>query len=158
MTGLMTRRNLIMSMGGCTICAGMPSPAVSNRSVPQPPEPIVQPVSGTDIALIERAFKMRQRAIENGDQAYGAVVARDGIIIGQSWSRVIVDQDPTAHAEMSALRDASRRIGNRHLNGSVLYSSSKACPMCEAAAYWAGIERMVFGRNADDSGAPRLCG
>ena len=118
---------------------------------------IVQPAMPDTTAFIERAFEMRRLAVENGDQAYGAVIVRDNVIVGQSWSRVVLDQDPTGHAEISAIRDAARRLKSRSLKGAILYSSSRACPMCEAAAYWADIDGMVYGRNADDAGAPRLC-
>ena len=121
-------------------------------------EPIEQPQRSDDVTYIARAFDMQRQAIESGDQAYGAVVVRDGRIVGQSPSRVVIDRDPTAHAEMEAIRDAARRLGSRDLSRCTLYSSSPACPMCEAAAYWAGIERMVYGKNASEGGSPRLCG
>ncbi|MGI9356370.1 MAG: nucleoside deaminase [Rhizobiaceae bacterium] len=120
-------------------------------------EPIPQLKTVSVSAFIDRALEMRQTAIELGDQAYGAVVVRDGKIIGQSWSRVVIDEDPTGHAEMAAIKDAAQRLGSRELEGATMYSSSRPCPMCEAAAYWAGIGRMVYGRNADDAGAPKLC-
>ena len=110
-----------------------------------------------DAAFIERAFAMRQLALEEGDQGYGAIVVRDGVIVGQSQSRVITRGDPTAHAEMEAIRDAAKRLGSRNLTGCTLYSSSHPCPMCEAAAYWANVERMIWGRDARDAGAPGLC-
>ncbi len=119
---------------------------------------IQQPEGDDDASFIVRAFSMQQRAIESGDQGYGAVVVRDGKIVGQSPSHVINNRDPTAHAEMEAIRDASRRLNSRDLSGCTLYSSSPACPMCEAAAYWAGIERMVYGRDARAGGSPQLCG
>ena len=119
---------------------------------------VEQPDNPGDDAFIGRAFEMRRRAIEIGDQAYGAVVVRDGIIVGQSPSHVVVNRDPTAHAEIEAIRDAARRLGSRDLSDCILYSSSPACPMCEAAAYWADIERLVYGENARDGGSPRLCG
>ena len=100
---------------------------------------------------------MRRLAIEYGDQAFGAVVVRRGRIIGQSWSRVILDQDPTGHAEMSAIRDAAARLNNGNLSGATLYSSSRPCPMCEAAAYWSGIDKMIHGEDAINAGRPRLC-
>lgn len=118
---------------------------------------IEQPERSDDVAFIARAFDMQRQALESGDQAYGAVVVRNGRIVGQSQSRVVIDRDPTAHAEMEAIRDAARRLGSRNLSRCTLYSSSPACPMCEAAAYWAGIERMVYGRNASEGGSPRLC-
>ncbi len=119
---------------------------------------IDQPEVNTDRSFIDRAFEMRARAIKIGDQAYGAIVVRDGIIVGQSASQVVVNQDPTAHAEMEAIRDAAIRLGSRDLNGCTLYSSSPACPMCEAAAYWADIDRMVHGKSVYDAGRPALCG
>ncbi|NNE79546.1 MAG: nucleoside deaminase, partial [Silicimonas sp.] len=80
---------------------------------------------------------MRQTAVERGDQAYSAVIVQNNQIVGQSWSRVVIDQDPTGHAEMSAIRDAARRLDSRNLTGATMYSSSRPCSMCEAAAYWA---------------------
>ena len=118
---------------------------------------IYQPDEPGDKAFIERAFKMRQQAIDSGDQAYGAIVVLDGVIVGQAASHVLVRNDPTAHAEMEAIRDAARRLKRRDLSSCKLYSSSAACPMCEAAAYWAGIERMVYGETIRDGGRPGLC-
>ncbi len=119
---------------------------------------IIQPETTDAAAFIERAFEMRRLSVENGDQAYGAVIVRDNVIVGQSWSRVVLDQDPTGHAEISAIRDAARRLNSRSLKGAIMYSSSRPCPMCEAAAYWADIDGLVYGRNADNAGTPRLCG
>ena len=116
-----------------------------------------QPETSTDQSFIDRAFEMRTQAIKIGDQAYGAIVVHDGIIVGQSASHVVVNQDPTAHAEMEAIRDAASRLGSRDLSGCTLFSSSPACPMCEAAAYWADIDRMVSGKSISDNGRPSLC-
>lgn len=121
-------------------------------------ETIEQPEGNDDASFIVRAFAMQKRAIESGDQGYGAVVVRDGKIVGQSPSHVVINRDPTAHAEMEAIRDAARRLNSRDLSRCTLYSSSPACPMCEAAAYWAGIERMVYGKDTSEGGSPQLCG
>ena len=118
---------------------------------------IDQPETSTDRSFIERAFEMRALAINIGDQAYGAILVRDGIVVGQSASHVVVNRDPTAHAEMEAIRDAASRLGSRDLSGCTLYSSSPACPMCEAAAYWADMDRMVSGKSIRDNGRPSLC-
>ena len=118
---------------------------------------IEQPDHADNAAFIERAFLMRQLALDAGDQGYGAIVVRDGRVVGQAPSRVITRSDPTAHAEMEAIRDAATRLGERNLSGCVLFSSSHPCPMCEAAAYWANVERMVWGQAARDAGAPGLC-
>ena len=119
---------------------------------------IEQPGSADDAAFIERAFEMRDLALSGGDQGYGAVVVRAGRVVAQAPSRVVTRGDPSAHAEMEAIRDAARSLGSRDLSGCTLFSSSPACPMCEAAAYWAGIERQVYGREIRDRGKPRLCG
>ena len=112
----------------------------------------------TPQAFMDRAFAMRQLALSQGDQPYGAVVARDGQLIGEAPSAVVTADDPTAHAEMQAIRDTARRAGRQALVGATIYSSSRPCPMCEAAAYWAGIARMVHGAVLTDAGAPRLRG
>lgn len=119
---------------------------------------IVQPLTASRKAFVERAFEMQRLAAEKGDQHYGAVVVRDGIIIGQSWSKVIIENDPTAHAEISAIRDAARRTRSRNLVGATLFSSARPCPMCEAAAYWANVNEMIHGRTGQMAGSPSLCG
>lgn len=117
---------------------------------------IVQPENAGAAAFIGRALEMRRRAEAGGDQPYGAVVVRDGRVVGEAPSAVVTRGDPTAHAEMEAIRDAARRLGQRHLGGAALYASSRPCPMCEAAAYWAGIGRMIHGVDLVDAGPPRL--
>ena len=106
--------------------------------------------------FIAMAFEMKSRATADGDQPYGAVVVKDRRIVGEAPSRVVTGRDPTAHAEMEAIRDAARRLGTRDLGGCTMYSSSRPCPMCEAAAYWAGISGLVHGSDGTESGAPRL--
>jgi tRNA(Arg) A34 adenosine deaminase TadA len=106
-------------------------------------------------AAMRRAEELRDEAVRAGDQAFGAVVLRDAEIVGAAPSRVVTAGDPTAHAEMEAIRDASRRLRTRDLSGCVLVSTSRACRMCEAAAGWAGISRMVYGTALTDAGAPR---
>ena len=118
---------------------------------------IEQPSVRDDASFIARAFEMQRAASGAGDQPYGAIVVRAGQIVGQAPSRVVTAGDPTAHAEMEAIRDAARRLGSRNLAGCILYSSSRACPMCEAGAYWAGIDGMKYGRDARDAGRPSLC-
>jgi tRNA(Arg) A34 adenosine deaminase TadA len=105
---------------------------------------------------MQRAAELRDQAVKAGDQPYGAVVLRGEQIVGEAPSRVVTQTDPTAHAEMEALRDAARRLGTRDLGGCVLVSTSRPCRMCEAAAGWAGIARMVHGEHSfTEAGAPR---
>ena len=117
---------------------------------------ILQPHPAGREGFMERAFEMRRRAIERGDQPYGAIIVQRGRIVGEGVSAVMTDNDPTAHAEMQAIRDAARRLGTRDLTGCEMYGTSRACPMCEAGAYWARIARMYYGTSIADGGAPRL--
>ncbi len=103
-----------------------------------------------------KAFEMKREAAAAGDQAYGAVVVRDNRIVSAAPSRVVTKNDPTAHAEMEALRDAALYLGSRDLSGCVLFSSSPPCPMCEAAAFWAQIDHFYHGDPVRDGGTPSL--
>jgi tRNA(Arg) A34 adenosine deaminase TadA len=150
----LTRRNLWLAVAGLFTTLSLRDAVAGSEAMKK----IEQPGTSDDASFIARAFVMQANALESGDQGYGAVVVRDGDIVGQAPSRVVVDRDPTAHAEMEAIRDAAYRLGSRNLSRCTLYSSSPACPMCEAAAYWAGIERMVSGKNASEGGRPQLCG
>ena len=100
------------------------------------------------------ALAMRELAQRSGDQPYGAVVVAGDAIIGEAPSRVVQRGDADAHAEREALRDAQRRLGRARLDGSVLYSTSRPCRACEAAAAQAGIERMIYGPALIDAGRP----
>jgi tRNA(Arg) A34 adenosine deaminase TadA len=104
---------------------------------------------------MRRAEALRDDALRAGDQPFGAVVLRGELIVGAAPSRVVTAADPTAHAEMEAIRDAARRLRTRDLSGCVLVSTSRPCRMCEAAAGAAGISRMVYGEALTDAGAPR---
>ncbi len=103
-----------------------------------------------------KAFEMKREAVAAGDQAYGAVVVKDDRIVSAAPSRVVTNVDPTAHAEMEALRDAALYLGSRDLSGCVLFSSSPPCPMCEAAAFWAQIDHLYHGDPVRDGGTPSL--
>lgn len=149
------RRAIIAASAAAFVANGLSSQTSAETAVNQP---IAQPSVADDKAFIERAFKMRQLAVDLGDQPYGAVIVRNEIIIDQSWSQVVLEKDPTAHAEMAAIRNAARSTGNGELDGAVMYSTSRPCPMCEAAAYWAGIDEMIHGRAMHKVGRPVLCG
>ena len=105
--------------------------------------------------FIDAAFKMKDEAVRAGDQPFGAVVVMDRRIIGFGPSRVVLRKDFTAHAEREAMREAQARMGSADLGGCLLYSTSRPCSNCEAAAAAARIERMFHGRDATDAGVPR---
>ncbi len=82
---------------------------------------------------------------------FGAVVVRKGKIVGRGWNQVTSTNDPTAHAEVTAIRDACRRLKNFHLDGCKLYTSCEPCPMCLAAIYWARIAKVYYGNTRKDA-------
>jgi len=104
--------------------------------------------------FIKRAFAMRRRAVSEGDQAYGAIVVKNGRVVGLGPSRVVTNTDATAHAEMEALRDAGRTLGTHDLSGCILSTTSPPCRMCETAAYWGNVERVYTGADVTDRGKP----
>ena len=114
------------------------------------------PVRAADQRRWYEAAAAQKRLAESwGDQPYGAVLVLDDSVVGAGPSRVVKNQDPDAHAEREAIKDAQRRLGRASLAGSVLYSTSRPCALCEAAAARAGVSRMVFGAALTDAGAPR---
>jgi len=145
------RRGTLQGLAGLALAA-LARPAVAAAR----PADIEQPPQPGPTAFAARALEMRRIAVERGDQPYGAVVVRGLRIVGLGVSAVVTDNDPTAHAEMQAIRDAARRLGTRDLSGCELYGSARACPMCEAAAYWARIDRLRYGEAGTDGGAPAL--
>ena len=102
-----------------------------------------------------RARDLRDTAVRAGDQPYGAVVLRGSDIVGEAPSRVVTANNPDAHAEREALRDALQRLKATDLKDCVLVSTSRPCRLCEAAAAKARIARMVHGDALTDAGPPK---
>lgn len=93
---------------------------------------------------MRRALALADRAANEGEVPVGAVLVRDGVLLGEGWNQVIAAQDPTAHAEIVALRDAARVVGNYRLPGSTLYVTLEPCTMCAGAMVHARVELLVF--------------
>lgn len=106
-----------------------------------------------DESFLREAIRLATESVQSGGGPFGAVVVRDGRIIGRGVNRVTVDHDPTAHAEVQAIRDACRNVGDFRLHGCTLYVSCQPCPMCMGASYWARIEKIVFAATATDAAA-----
>lgn len=104
--------------------------------------------------FIREAARLALENVEARDGGpFGAVIVRDGKIVGRGVNTVTRDNDPTAHAEVNAIREACRRLGTFHLEGCELYTSCEPCPMCLSAIYWARIDRVYYGCTADDAAA-----
>ena len=106
-----------------------------------------------DLAYMEHALKLAQRAMAEGEVPVGAVVVSEGRIVGEGWNRPISTNDPTAHAEIVALRDAANRLGNYRLSDSTLYVTLEPCPMCAGAIVHARVRRVVYAATDPKGGA-----
>ena len=104
-----------------------------------------------DRAFLQRAIDLSRHALLNeGRTPFGAVVVLDGEIAGEGTSQVVELCDPTAHAEVMALRAASTALGRHLIAGGIMYCSSEPCPMCLVACYWAQISRVVYAATSYD--------
>jgi tRNA(adenine34) deaminase len=104
---------------------------------------------------MEEALRAAQRALEAGEVPVGAVVVCEGKVVGRGWNRNIGDSDPTAHAEMVALREAGASVGNHRLGDCDLFVTIEPCAMCAAALVHARIKRLVYGADDPKAGAVR---
>ena len=102
---------------------------------------------------MEEALRAAQRGLEAGEVPVGAVVVCGGEIVGRGWNRNISDSDPTAHAEIVALRAAGAAIGNHRLADCELFATIEPCPMCAGALVHARIRRLVYGADDPKAGA-----
>ncbi|PVV07140.1 MAG: tRNA adenosine(34) deaminase TadA [gamma proteobacterium symbiont of Ctena orbiculata] len=106
-----------------------------------------------DRKFMQQALLLAERAESQGEVPVGAVVVLDDQIVGEGWNQPIGRQDPTAHAEIVALRDAAARLGNYRLPDSTLYVTLEPCPMCAGAIVHARVARVVYGANDPKGGA-----
>lgn len=107
-----------------------------------------------DLPFLERAVDLSRRHMELGHGGpFGAVIVKDGTVIAQGWNEVTSRNDPTAHAEVMAIRRACRQIGAFSLAGATIYASCEPCPMCLAAIYWARLDRLVFAQTREQAAA-----
>jgi tRNA(adenine34) deaminase len=106
-----------------------------------------------DELLMEEALRAAQRALEAGEVPVGAIVACGGRIVGRGWNRNLTDHDPTAHAEIVALREAGAALGNHRLTDCNLFVTIEPCAMCAGAMVHARIKRLIYGAEDAKAGA-----
>jgi tRNA(Arg) A34 adenosine deaminase TadA len=131
----------------CDVCA-VETPAVAEFE-------FVQPLPPSPSAFMGVAMQAREFAARTGNPAFGAAVVMQEIVAGAAPNRSVTGRDPTAHAEIEAIRDACRRQGVARLDGAVIYASARPCRMCELACYYAGVARIIYGDALTDAGPPR---
>ena len=102
-------------------------------------------------SFMREAIKLSAESVRSGGGPFGAVIVRNGEIIARGENRVTVCNDPTAHAEVSAIREAAARMGTYDLSGCEIYSSCEPCPMCLGAIYWARLDRLYYAGTLADA-------
>lgn len=101
-----------------------------------------------------RAIELSRRNMETGAGGpFGAVIVKDGQIVGEGWNQVTSTNDPTAHAEVVAVRDACKKLNTFDLTGCEIYTSCEPCPMCLSAVYWSRMDRIYYGNTKEDAAA-----
>ena len=109
--------------------------------------------SKDDEKFMQLAIDLSIDNVANGGGPFGAVIVRNGEIVATGTNRVTATCDPTAHAEVNAIRAACAKVGDFKLTGCTVYSSCEPCPMCLSALYWAGVERIIYGNTKEDAKA-----
>ena len=119
-----------------------------DRGTP-PKDPLV---TTNDLTFLRAALNLAEQNSADGKGGpFGAVVVREGTVVGQGGNQVVEGLDPTAHAEVMAIRDASRNLGTHVLEHCTIYCSCEPCPMCLSAIYWAHIPRVVYAASSEDA-------
>ena len=103
--------------------------------------------------FMREAIRLSIENVKNGGGPFGAVIVKDGRIIATGTNRVTANNDPTAHAEVSAIREACLKLDTFDLSGCEIYTSCEPCPMCLGAIYWAHLDRIYYGNNKADAAA-----
>lgn len=102
--------------------------------------------------FMEEADRLaRENLVTNNGGPFGAVVVRDGVIVGRGNNHVLKDNDPTAHGEIVAIRDACKNLNTYDLTGCIIYTSSYPCPMCISAIIWSNIKLVYYGNTKEDA-------
>lgn len=107
--------------------------------------------SEEDARFMELAIQLSEENVDLGGGPFGAVIVRDGEIVATGANRVVPNNDPTAHAEVMAIRNACQKLGTFELDGCTIYTSCEPCPMCLSALYWAGVSRICYGNTKADA-------
>lgn len=108
-------------------------------------------ITEQDKEFMLEAIRLADEHVKIGGGPFGAVIVKDGKIVAKSANSVTLDNDPTAHAEVNAIRQACRKLGTFNLSGCVIYTTCEPCPMCLGAIYWAHLDRIYYGNTRHDA-------
>lgn len=107
-----------------------------------------------DEIFMRRAIDLARAGMNQGAGGpFGAVVVKDGVIVGEGWNQVLATNDPTAHGEITAIRDACEKLGTFSLDGCEIHTTGQPCPMCLGAIHWARIRKIYYGFRIEDAAA-----
>jgi len=101
--------------------------------------------------FMKEAIKLSVENVRKGGGPFGAVIVKEGKIVGRGANSVVTHTDPTAHAEVMAIREAAKNLGTFDLSGCTIYTSCEPCPMCLGAIYWAHLSKMFYGNTKEDA-------
>lgn len=104
-------------------------------------------------SFMRKAIELSVKNVANGGGPFGAVIAKGNEVISTGVNSVTTDNDPTAHAEVNAIRSACSKLGTFDLSGCTIYSSCEPCPMCLSAIYWAHLDKLVYANTKEDANA-----
>lgn len=110
-------------------------------------------ITPEDVKYIKMACELASDNIDKGGGPFGAVIVKNGEVLATGCNSVTIDNDPTAHAEVNAIRKACKLVNNFNLKGCVIYSSCEPCPMCLSSLYWAGVSRIYYANTQNDADA-----
>ena len=110
-------------------------------------------MAAADARFMREAIEIAHVGVRAGQSPFGACVVRDGRVIARAHNTVLRDSDPSAHAEINAVRAACAALGSHDLSGCIVYATGEPCPMCLGCCYWAHVPRIVFGSSLADSEA-----
>lgn len=159
--GIFAASALTIALAGCSATERSPASAGQNTSTQtqtaeQDSAEASAAAETTDVQpsseFMQIAIEEAYQGIEAGDGGpFGSVIVKDGAIVGQGHNRVLVNNDPTCHGEMEAIRDACRNLGTYDLTGCELYTTAEPCPMCLGAVLWSNMDAVYFGCTREDS-------
>lgn len=108
-------------------------------------------INDKDKEYMAEAIKLSEKSVESGGGPFGVIIVKDGKIIGRGINQVTTHNDPTAHAEIVAIREACKELNSFQLDGCSIYTSTEPCPMCFGAIYWARPDAVYFGNTKEDA-------
>lgn len=149
---------MLLLVASCTNNPASKSQAPAEDNTPSAPETLVEASveanpqdAEAHQQFMRKAIALSVENLENGGGPFGAVIVKDGAIVATGVNRVTANNDPTAHAEVSAIRNACQELQTFDLTGCTLYTSCEPCPMCLGAIYWAHFDKVYYGNTKTDA-------